>query len=148
MRDLIILDRLLFWTAADLENETLRLPKLLQSVSRSHVARESDSDSHSEIQRCQSQTVPVAETLSRFIPNANSCMNTNSPSTPANMNHDSNHCQTGAATAVFANYTAWFPRQYPPSCLKNKSDSPHPAAALPMTSSASSAIHTFGIAVT
>src|SRR5215813_8495858 len=62
-------------------DETLGFPKLLQQVSRSWVAGESNANSYCGIQTGQSQMLCVAETLSRFIPNANSRVRTNSPST-------------------------------------------------------------------
>ena len=61
--------------------ETVLVPDLLQQISRSRIAGGQDSDSESRIQADRFRTISLAETLSRFIPNANSCMNVNSPGT-------------------------------------------------------------------
>src|SRR5215510_3265400 len=61
-------------------DEAFRLQNLLQQIPCSRITQ-SDADPDSRIQTCQSQVLQVAETLSRLIPNADSCMRTNSPST-------------------------------------------------------------------
>jgi len=63
-------------------DETVGLSGLLQQVSLTRLAQGSDSDSTGGIKRSKFQILPLAETLSRSIPNANGCsMNTNSPRT-------------------------------------------------------------------
>jgi hypothetical protein len=55
--------------------------KVLQQIPGSCVAGRSHSDRNVGIQRRQFQVLSLAETLSWFIPNTNSCMSTNSPRT-------------------------------------------------------------------
>ena len=61
--------------------EVVSLQNLLQRISGSRVARGPDSDQNARIRRRQFQMLSLAQTLSRFIPNTNGCMSTNSPCT-------------------------------------------------------------------
>jgi hypothetical protein len=63
-------------------NETLGFQKLLQPASSSRVAAGADSDRYARIQRREFQILLLAETLSWVIPDANRCINANSPRTP------------------------------------------------------------------
>src|SRR5262245_24774942 len=61
-------------------DETFGFQNLLQQIPCSRITWK-DADPDLRIQTGQSQVLPVAETLWRFMRNADSCMNTNSPGT-------------------------------------------------------------------
>src|SRR5262245_5104941 len=61
--------------------ETVEFQDVLQPASCSRVAGGFDSDRNTGIQRRQFQILPLAETLSRAIPNTGGCINANSPCT-------------------------------------------------------------------
>lgn len=73
------LDRLLFWTATVFRDETDRFQRLLQRVPLSCGAEGRNADRDSGSERRRAETLSLAETLPRLIPNTNCCMRTNSP---------------------------------------------------------------------
>src|SRR5262245_36970027 len=63
--------------------EASGLQNFLQWIPNPYVFERENSDRNAGIQRRQFQILPLAETLSRAIPNTNGCINTNSPYTRA-----------------------------------------------------------------
>lgn len=75
------LDRLLFWTAADLEMKLSGFQSYYNKFRVHGSLGGCDSDRVARIQRSEFRILSLAETLSWFIPNTNGCVNGNSPCT-------------------------------------------------------------------
>jgi hypothetical protein len=80
-------------------DETDRFQRLLQRVPLSCGAEGRNADRDSGIERRRAETLSLAETLPRLIPNTNCCMRTNSPWTRRGpwISFRSNWCQIGGA---------------------------------------------------
>jgi len=77
------LDRLLFWTATDLDMKLVAFQDFYNKHRTHSVLGGTNADPRSEVQTGRLEEFSLADTLSWVIPNANRGMSRNSPATPS-----------------------------------------------------------------